>query len=88
MDGASERPCSRLRRVWVVIENPRNRHDELATLYENMAMARARIEQALEELASAHGIKASRVSNAMETYADNLLSALVSELKRQLTWEL
>jgi hypothetical protein len=47
--------------------------------------ARTRLEETLHELEKGHGIAANRVTSAMETYADALLDAVVSDLRRQLT---
>jgi hypothetical protein len=67
-----------------LIENRSNPREDLTTLCADMAMARARIEAALQELASRHGVKASCITRAMEIYVDDLLNAVVSDLKGQL----
>jgi hypothetical protein len=85
MKAATEGPFGKLLPAgWTVIENGRNSEDQLATLCTNMAMARAGSEEALQDLASRHGIKSSRVASAMQMYADALLNAVVGDLKRQL----
>ena len=83
-----DRRCDRSRRQWVVIENHGNPLGELVSLYRDMAIARARVEEALENLAHLHGIKNEHVAATMDRYADDLLNAVVCDLKYQLSGEL
>jgi hypothetical protein len=65
-----------------------NPQDELTALYQDIALARARIEQALQELASLHQIEARDVTRVMETHADRLLMELVYKVKHELEQEI
>ena len=88
MNSADERNDSRLPPRWAVIENRRNPSDELATLYADMAMAKARIEDALRDIGSRHGIPVSFVIEAMAQYADHLVMGVVDTVKRKLENEI
>ena len=88
MDGDWDRPCERSRRQWTVIENHSNPLDELVRLYADMAIARARVEEALQELARRHRIRSDRVVMAMESHADGLLNAVVGQIKSRLSSDL
>jgi hypothetical protein len=88
MDGDWDRLRATARRHWVVIESHRNPQDELVRLYRDMAIARARVEEALQDLARRHGIRTDRIAMAMESCADDLLNTVVGELKSRLSGDL
>jgi hypothetical protein len=73
---------------WAVIEGDRNSLEELVQLYADMALARARIEEALQELARRHRIRCDGIAIAMENCADDMLDAVVGDLKRRLSGDL
>jgi hypothetical protein len=52
------------------------------------AKTKARIREALDELAERHGIRASDIAYAMEGYADDLLSDAVYNVERELEQEI
>ena len=88
MNSADGRDRSPLPPRWAVIENCRNPSDELATLYADMAMAKARIEDALRDLGSRHRIPIPVITKAMTQYADHLVLGVVDTLKRKLQDEI
>jgi hypothetical protein len=88
MDGDRDPQCERSRRQWSVIENHFNPLDELVRLYADTAIARARVEEALQQLARRHRIRSDRIVMAMDRYAAHLLDVVVGELKSQLSGDL
>jgi hypothetical protein len=80
--------CDRSRGQWAVIESHRNPLDELVRLYRDMAIVRARVEEALRDLARRHDIRNERVAIAMDRYGDDLLNAVVYDLKYRLSGDL
>jgi hypothetical protein len=73
---------------WAIVETRSEPRDPLKTLQRDMAIAKARIREALDELAERHGIPASHISYAMEGYADDLLSDAVYNVERELEREI
>jgi hypothetical protein len=73
---------------WAIVETRPEPRDHLKTLQRDVAIAKARIREALDELAERHGIRASDVAYAMEGYADDLLSDAVYNVERELEQEI
>jgi cell division ATPase FtsA len=62
--------------------------EHLDALRHDVSETKARIREALDELAERHGIRASDVAYAMEGYADDLLSDAVYNVERELEQEI
>jgi hypothetical protein len=71
-----------------VFESRRDPQDRLIALRRDMAIARNKIREALQELADRHRIAAKDVTYAMEGYAHNLLSDVVYNVERELQHEI
>jgi hypothetical protein len=85
MNGDWDCHCDRLGGQQAVIESHHNPLDELVRLYRDMAIVRARLEEALQDLARRHDIRNERVAIAMDRYGDDLLNAVVHELRYRLS---
>ena len=73
---------------WAVFESRRDPRDRLAALHRDMAISRAQIREALDELAVKHGVSKRDVTYAMEGYAENLLSDVVYNVERAIAHEI
>ena len=73
---------------WAVFESRRDPRDRLIALRRDMAVARDKIREALQELADRQHIAPKDVTYAMEGYADDLLSDLVYSVERELQHEI
>jgi hypothetical protein len=73
---------------WAVFESRRDPRDWLAALHRDVAMARTKIREVLDELAAKHGVPRRDVTYAMEGYADNLLSDVVYNVERSIEHEI
>jgi hypothetical protein len=73
---------------WAQFESRRDPRQRLEALQRDVATARARIREALAELAERHGIAKRDVTYAMEGYADNLLGDVVYNVERALEHEI
>jgi hypothetical protein len=73
---------------WAVFESKRDPHERLITLRRDIAIARNKIREALQELADRHRIAPKDVTYAMEAYADNLLADVVYNVERELGHEI
>ena len=71
-----------------VFESRRDPRDRLTALQRDSAVARAKIREALDELAAKHGIPKRDVTYAMEGYADNLLGDVVYNVERAIEHEI
>jgi hypothetical protein len=73
---------------WAVFESRRDPRDRLIELRRDMAAARNKIREALQELADRQHIAPKDVTYAMEGYTDDLLSDLVYHVERELQHEI
>jgi cell division ATPase FtsA len=73
---------------WAWIESRRDPIERLDALRHDVSETKARIREALDELAERHGIRASDVAYAMEGYTDDLLSDAVYNVERELEREI
>ena len=73
---------------WAQFETRRDPHDRLAELERDVGTTRSKIRKALEELAERHRISYRDVTYAMEGYAEDLLSDVVYNTKREIEHEI
>ena len=73
---------------WAWIESRREPLERLDALRHDVTETKARIREALDELAARHGIRASDIAYAMEGYADDLLSDAIYNVERELEQEI
>ena len=73
---------------WAHIESRREPLDRLATLQDDLAGAKAAIKAVLEGVAARHGITARDVNEAIEGYADDMLSDMIFHVERDLEREI
>jgi hypothetical protein len=73
---------------WAWIESRREPLERLDALRHDVTETKARIREALDELAERHGIWASDIAYAMEGYADDLLSDAIYNVERELEQEI
>ena len=66
---------------WAVFESRRDPRERLTALHRDMALTRAKIRDALDELAAKHGVSKRDVTYAKEGYADNLLGDVVYNIE-------
>lgn len=72
---------------WAWIESRREPLERLDARHD-VTETKARIREALDELAERHGIRASDIAYAMEGYADDLLSDAIYNVERELEQEI
>jgi hypothetical protein len=73
---------------WAHIESRRDPLDRLASLQDDLAGAKAAIKAVLEGVAARHGITARDVNEAIEGYADDMLSDMIFHVERDLEREI
>ena len=73
---------------WAWIESRRDPIERLDALRHDVTETKARIREALDELAERHGIRPSDIAYAMEGYADDLLSDAIYNVERELEQEI
>ena len=73
---------------WAHIESRRDPRDRLASLQDDLAGAKAAIKAVLEGVAARHGITARDVNEAIEGYADDMLSDMIFHVERDLEREI
>ena len=73
---------------WAHIQSRRDPADRLAALQDDLAGARAAIKVVLEGVAARHGIAARDVNEALEGYADGMLSDMIFHVERDLEREI
>jgi hypothetical protein len=72
---------------WALLDSRSEPRARLATLHRDLAVAKARIREALDQLAERHGIPARDINYAMEGYAEDLLSDTIYNIERELERE-
>ena len=73
---------------WAHIQSRRDPADRLASLQDDVAGAKAAIKVVLEGLAARHGIAARDVDEALEGYAESMLSDMIFDVERDLEREI
>ena len=74
--------------IVAVFESRRDPRERVIALRQDMAVARNKIREVLQELADRQAIAPKDVTYAMEGYADDLLSDLVYTIERDLQHEI
>ena len=73
---------------WARIESRRDPSDRLTSLQNDVAGAKASIKDVMDGVAARHGIAARDVDDALEGYADSMLSDMIFHVERDLEREI
>ena len=73
---------------WARTESRRDPRDRLTSLQEDIAGAKAAVKDVMERVAARHGITARDVDEALEGYADSMLSDMIFHIERDLDREI
>ena len=73
---------------WARVESRHDPRDRLLALQEDVAGAKAAIKAVMDGVAARHGIAARDVDDALEGYADSMLSYMIFHVERDLEREI
>ena len=73
---------------WARVESRRDPRDRLVALQDDVAGAKAAIKAVMDGVAQRHGITARDVDDALEGYADSMLSDMIFHVERDLEREI